>query len=85
MSTPGLILKTIGDWFLNFNGDGDVKLFLGFAFAIFGGFYIAMIKPGDVAGFIAIEGTAGTFLGLGVVQDKVNAGSPPAGTPPATP
>ena len=77
------ILKTIGDWFINFNGDGDAKLVLGFALIIFACFYIAMIAKGDVAGFLAISGVGTGLLGLGVVQDKVNQSAPPASPPGA--
>ena len=80
MNTLKQILKVVGDWFLNFNGDGDVKLFLGIAFAIFGAVYIAVINKGDAVGFGAIEGTAATFLGLALGQDAVNNNAPK--TPP---
>lgn len=66
------MIKAVGDFFLNFNGDGDVKLFLGIGMVILSAFYITMIKLGDVAGFLAISGVGTGLLGLGVVQDKVN-------------
>ena len=74
--------RTLGDLFINFNGDGDAKLVLGIGCIIFACFYIAMIKLGDVAGFLAISGIGTSLLGLGVVQDKVNQTAPPAGGNP---
>jgi hypothetical protein len=72
------IFKTIGDWFLNFNGDGDAKLVLGFALIIFSCVYIAVIDKGNVPAFLAISGVGTSLLTLGVVQDKVNQSAPPA-------
>jgi hypothetical protein len=72
VNTLKLILKTLGDFFLDHNGDGDEKRLLGIGLVVFACVYIAAIKPGDLAGFLGIAGVGTGLLGLGVVGDQVN-------------
>ena len=75
--------KVIGDFFLDHDGYGDEKRLLGIGLIIFACFYVAMIKVGDLTGFLAISGVGTTLLGLGIAGDKVNQSSAPT-SPPAT-
>ena len=46
----------------------------GTVYFIAGFVYLFVIKPGDILGFVAIEGFAAVNLGLSIPEDKANSG-----------
>jgi hypothetical protein len=47
----------------------------GTVYFIAGFVYLFAIKPGDIAGFVAIEAFAAVNLGLSIPEDKTNSGT----------